>query len=125
MISTTTKTLAIPGKGTSPRFEDVFNIALTGARFDLSVGVLCLTQEMLERWIFRLEEVAEEFPSATPELLDANAATLEDWEAYLCKQTYSITVLSGAREELQNCRISVDYVKNLVHAAPVGTIILA
>lgn len=125
MISTTTKTLAIPGKGISPRFDDVFAIALTGVQFDLSVGVLCLSQEMLERWMCRLEEVAEKFPAATPELLDSDAATLEDWEAYLGKQTYSITVLSGAREELQNCRISVDYIKTLVDAAPVGTIVLA
>jgi len=125
MISTKTKSLAIPGKGTMPRFEDVFNIALIGTQFDLSVGVLCLTQEMLERWMRRLEEVTEEFPVAEPELLDANAATLEDWEAYLAEQTYNITVLSGARVELQESRISVDYVKTLVDAAPVGTIVLA
>ena len=123
-MGTTTKSLAIPAKGTLPCFKDVFDIALTGAQFDLSVGVICLTEKMLERWMHSLEEVAEEF-SADPELLDANAATLEDWEAYLAGQSYNITVLSGAREELQHRRISVDYVKTLIDAAPVGTIVLA
>ena len=116
------KSLAVPAPGTSPTFDDVADIALTTAFFEQSVCVMCLTQELLERWMFKLD--AFDASVALLDMLDANRATLSDWETYLSGQSYDIVVLHGVRAELQTGCLSVSYVKSLMDAIPSGLVML-
>ncbi len=117
------KTLIVPARGKHPTFDEVTGIALTGALCGLSVCVLCLTQEMLERWMRRLDECS--VPITLLDVLNTNRATLTDWQALLTSQPYDVTVLHGVQSELQANRLSVGYVKSLVDAVPSGMVIVA
>ena len=116
------KSLAIPAPGKQPTFDEVADIVLTGAHFELSSCVLCLAQEMLERWINRLDNSPA--PVALLDVLNTNQATLTDWQMFLRRQVYDITVLSGALAEMQAGRLSPGYVQALVDAIPSGLVML-
>jgi hypothetical protein len=119
----TTKSLAIPAPGRRPTFYEVANIALVSAAvWDQSVCVMCLTQEVLERWLCRLGEFPA--PVALLEVLNTNRATLNDWEAFLSSQTYDITVLHGVQSELRAKRLSCGYVRALIDAVPSGLVVM-
>jgi hypothetical protein len=119
-----TKSLAIPTPGIQPSFEEVATIAAMSATFcGQSVCVLCLTQEILERWMCQLAG-----HSASITLLDVlstSRATLKDWTELLGSHDYDITVLHGACSELRARRISVGYVKALIDAVPSGLVMVA
>lgn len=119
-----TKALVIPIPGRQPTFEEVADIAIASAVVcGQSVCVLCLTQDVLERWTCRLEELTA--PVTLLDVLNTNRATLADWEDFLSSQTSDITVLHGARSELQANRLSAGYVKALVDAIPSGLVMVA
>ncbi len=82
-----------------------------------------LTQESLDLWAGWLER----FPTNLPALvvLDINQATLADWQAFLCCQSYDITLLHGAYVELQANRLPIPYVTALVNVTPDSVIVLA
>jgi hypothetical protein len=119
-----TKSLAIPAPGKRPSFDQVAAIALMGAiTCNQSVCVLCLTQDLLERWMCQLEE----FPAPVT-LLDVvgnNRATLKDWKELLSSHACDLTILHGACVELRANRLSVGYVKALVDAVPSGLVMIA
>ena len=120
----TTKSLAIPAPGRKPTFEEVANIALVSATVgNQSVCVMCLTQEVLERWTCRLGEFPA--PITLLDVLNTNRATLNDWKAFLSSQTYDITVLHGIQSEFRAKRMSVGYVKALINAVPLGLVVIA
>ncbi len=124
MNSLASKSLVLPAKGKQPTFDEVANIVLLSTFCNLSVCVMCLTQETLEHWMDWLNRSS----SASVTLLDVlntNCATLTDWKALLSSQSYDITVLSGAGAELQTNRLSVGYVKALVRAVPAGLVVVA
>ena len=118
-----TKVLAIPTSGKQPAFDEVVDIALTGAFCGLSVCVMCLTEEMLDRWRSRLEDLSH--PIILLDVLNTNRATLEDWQAFLNAQTHDVTALHGAQSELNANWISVSYVTALVDAIPSGLVVVA
>lgn len=119
----TTKSLAIPAPGREPTFDEVANIALVSAAVcDQSVCVMCLTHEVLERWLCRLGEFSA--PVALLDVLNTNRATLNDWEAFLSNQIYDITVLHGVRSELHAKRLSSGYVRALIDAVPSGLVVI-
>ena len=66
------------GFSTPSAFDEVVDIALTGAFGGLSVCVMCLTEEILERWRSRLEDLSH--PVTLLDVLNTNRATLEDWQ---------------------------------------------
>ncbi len=117
-----TKVLAIPTSGKQSAFDEVVDIALTGAFCGLSVCVMCLTEEMLERWSSRLEDLSH--PVTLLDVLDTNRAILEDWQTFLSAQTRDITVLHGVQSELSANRISASYVTALVDAIPSGLVVV-
>lgn len=117
-----TKVLAIPTSGKQPTFDEVVDIALTGAFCGLSVCVMCLTEEMLERWGSRREDFFH--PVTLLDVQNANRATLEDWQTFLSAQTHDITVLHGVRSELSANRVSATYVTVLVDAIPSGLVVV-
>jgi hypothetical protein len=116
------KSLAVPAPGASPTFDNVADIALTAASFEQAICVMCLTQELLKRWMLKLN--ASDASVASLDTFDANRATLADWEAFLSAQSYDIVVLHGVRAELQARRLSVSYVKSLMDAIPSGLVML-
>lgn len=119
-----TKTLAVPSPGREPNFEEVAGIALMGAAIcGQSVCVLCLTQQILERWTCYLEESS--MPVTLLDVLNTNRATLADWTKFLSGQTYDITVLHGVQSELRADHLSVCYVTALVDAVPSGLVVVA
>ena len=119
-----TKSLAIPAPGRRPSFEEVAAIALMGATIcGQSVCVLCLTQELLERWMCKLEVLSA--PVTLLDVVNTNRATLEDWKELLSGHAYDVTVLHGTCRELRADRLSVGYVKALVDAVPSGLVIVA
>jgi hypothetical protein len=122
MYLSSTKSLAIPAPGKQPTFDEVTSIVLTGACFGLSVCVMCLTQEMLERWMGRLQ--AHPKSVTLLDVLNTNRATLADWKAFLGSQPHDITVLSGVQSELQAGQLSVGYLKALVEAVPAGLVMV-
>jgi hypothetical protein len=71
-----TKVLAIPTSGKQSAFDEVVDIALTGAFCGLSVCVMCLTEEMLERWRSRLEDLSH--PVTLLDVLNTNRARMEN-----------------------------------------------
>jgi hypothetical protein len=116
------KKLVLPRSNKLPTFDDMANLVWVSTLWDMSVGILCLTQESLDLWTGWLER----FPAGLPLLavLDVNQATLEDWQAFLRRQSYDITLLYGAYAELQASRLSVPYINALVNTAPDGFIVL-
>jgi len=116
-----TKVLAVPASGKQPAFDEVVDIAFTGAFCGLSVCVVCLTEEMLERWRSRLEDLAH--PVTLLDVLNTNRATLEDWQTFLSAQTHDITVLHGVQSELSANKTSASYVTALVDAIPSGLVV--
>jgi hypothetical protein len=95
-----------------------------GASFgEQSVCVLCLTEELLEGWISELEDLSA--PITLLDVLNANRATLVDWEELLGSHAYDVTVLHGACTELRAGRLSAGYVKVLMDAVPSGLVIVA
>jgi hypothetical protein len=95
-----------------------------GASFgEQSVCVLCLTQELLERWMRELEQLSA--PITLLDVLNTNRATLADWKEMLGSHAYDVTVLHGACAELRAGRLSVGYVKVLVDAVPSGLVMVA
>lgn len=123
-IPTTNKYLAIPTPDKRPVFEEVAGIALASAMVcNQSVCVLCLTQELLERWMCHLEKLST--PITLLDVVNTNRATLADWQELLSSNAYDVTVLHGTCQELQANRLSVSYVKALVDAAPSGLVIVA
>jgi hypothetical protein len=88
-----------------------------------SVCVLCLTQELLERWMCQLEDLPA--PITLLDVVDTNRATLADWKELLSRDTHDVTVLHGAYPEIKAKRLSVGYVKALVDAVPSGLVIIA
>lgn len=113
-----TKVLAIPTSGKQSAFDEVVDIALTGAFCGLSVCVMCLTEEMLERWRSRLEDLSH--PVTLLDVLNTNRATIGDWQTSLSAQTHGTTALHGMQSELSANRISASYVTALVDAIPSG-----
>ena len=120
---TASKSLAIPAQTEPPSFEEVSAIALMGATIcGQAVCVLCLTQELLERWVCQLEELPA--PITLLDVVDTNRATLADWKELLSRDTHDVTVLHGAYPELKAKRLSVGYVMALVDAVPSGLVII-
>lgn len=117
------KSLFFPAPGRRPTFDSVADIVLTGTRFNLSGCVLCLTQEMLDRWQAQLENG----PASVTllDVLNSNQATLEDWQAFLGNHPHDITVFSGALSELEAGRLSAEYLYALVEAVPSGLVIFS
>ncbi|GAB4538451.1 MAG: hypothetical protein Kow0063_26280 [Anaerolineae bacterium] len=119
-----TKSLAIPAPGKRPGFDQVAAIALMGAiTCSQSVCVLCLTQELLERWLRRLEELPA--PVTLLDVTGNNRATLKDWQELLGHHACDVTILHGACDELRVNRLSVGYVRALVEAVPSGLVVIA
>ena len=118
------KSLAIPASGIQPSFQEVATIAVMGVTVcGQSVCVLCLTQELLERWMCHLAGHAASITLL--DVLSTNRATLRDWTELLGSHNYDITVLHGACSELRAGRISVGYVKALIDAVPSGLVVIA
>jgi len=123
-ILTTNKSLAVPAPGKQPSFEEVAGIAIASAMVcNQSVCVLCLTQQLLERWMQELEELA--VPITLLDVVNTNRATLADWKELLSGNAYNVTVLHGTYRELRANRLSVGYVKALVDAVSSGLVIVA
>ena len=116
------KSLAVPAPGKQPAFEEVAHIVLTGALCGLSVCIMCLTQEMLERWMHQLHDCPHRFTLL--DVLNTNRATLADWKALLRRQSYDVTVLHGVRSEVRARRVAVGYVKGLVDAVSSGLVVV-
>lgn len=117
------KSLALPTTGQAPTFDQLVEIVLAAIACRLSVVVLCLTQAALDdwwNWPGRLAPALAAF-----DVLDANQAPLDDWQAFLSSQSYDLTVLHGVCAELQASVLSTGYVTALVDATPAGTIVLA
>jgi hypothetical protein len=115
--------LAVPSWGRkSPTFFDIAYLVWVNTLWDMSVGVLCLTQETLDLWDIWLKQFPDELPLL--DLFDINQATLADWQAFLNGQAYDTTILHGACVELQAGRLSVDYITTLIEAAPAGVVVL-
>lgn len=58
-------------------------------------------------------------------VIDGNRITLADWQASRQTAANDLTVLAGAYSELQECRLSVDYVEYLTETIPTGLVVLA
>ena len=118
------KWLALPTSGQPPGFDQVANLAAISLVYRLPVCVLCLTQEALDGW---RQWSSDQLPAAVVglDVLDTNQATLDDWQEFLSRQTYDLTVLGGAYAELQQGQVSVGYVTALVKAISGGVVVLA
>jgi hypothetical protein len=104
----TNKSLAIPAHEKRPSFDEVAAIALMGATIcGQSVCVLCLTQELLEHWMYRLEGLPA--PIILLDVVDTSRTTLADWKKFLSNHIHDVTVLHGAFRELKGqapvCRL--------------------
>lgn len=117
------KMLALPRPGKVHTFDDIANLVWVNVLWHKSVAVLCLTHETLDLWLDWLERFPAELPAL--EVLDLDTATLGDWQLFLSRQSYDLTVLHGVYTELAADRLSVGYVKALVDAAPAGVVVLA
>ncbi len=117
------KMLALPRPGAVHTFNDIANLVWVNILWHKSVAVLCLTQEILDLWLDWLERFPAELPSL--DVLDLDRASLDDWQVFLSRQSYDLTVLHGVYIELAAGRLSVGYVKALVDAAPAGVVVLA
>ncbi len=117
------KMLALPRSGKVHTFNDIANLVWVNVLWHKSVAVLCLTQEILNLWQEWLERFPAELPSL--EVFDLDSAALSDWQFFLSRQSYDLTVLHGVYTELAADRLSVGYVKALVDAAPAGVVVLA
>ncbi len=117
------KSLAVPNSGRPPTFNQVATVVLSGVQCRMPTGVLCLTQQAMAEW---LDWPALLAPSiAAFDLLDLNEAPLTDWQPFLSRQSYGLTVLHGACLELATGRLSVHYVMALVNAVPSGLVVVA
>jgi hypothetical protein len=104
-------------------FDDIANLVWVNVLWHRSAAVLCLSQEVLDFWLHWLERFPAELPAL--EVLDLDRATLSDWQSFLSRQAYDLTVLHGACAELAADRISAHYVGRLVEAVPGGVVVLA
>jgi hypothetical protein len=104
-------------------FDDLANLVWVNVLWHKSAAVFCLTQEILDLWLHWLERFPAELPAL--EVLDLDRATLNDWQAFLSRQSYDLTVLHGVCPELAADRISARYVAELVNAVPGGVVVLA
>ena len=93
-------------------------IALTGALFDLSVCVLCWTEELRACWRARLKECRFVDRLDKFDLFDANQVTLAELEAILNQKMYDFVVLHGIQEIYQQQQLSGDCAAALVNATP-------
>ncbi len=126
--TTDPKTLASAGENNKPLFESAVMAATTALICDLSVQVICLSREQLNRWqeVFDLAE-AEEFPvpEQRPKIHDLNRATLSEWKATLGQQRADLTVLAGFHAAKRRSEISAAYANALVNAVPSGMVVMA
>jgi len=83
---------------------------------------VCLTEEMLERWRSRQEDLSH--PVTLLDVLNTNRATHEDWQTLLSAQTHDITVLHGVQSELSANRVSASYVTVWADAIPSGLVVV-
>jgi hypothetical protein len=117
------KMLALPRPGRVYTFDDIANLVWVNVLWHKSAAVFCLTQEILDLWLHWLERFPAELPAL--EVLDLDRATLNDWQTFLSRQSYDLTVLHGVCPELAADRISARYVAELVNAVPGGVVVLA
>jgi hypothetical protein len=117
------KMLALPRPGQVHTFDDIANLVWVNVLWHKSAAVFCLTQEILDLWLHWLDRFPAELPAL--EVLDLDYATLSDWEVYLSRQSYDLTVLHGVCAELAAGRMSTHYVGMLVDAVPGGVVVLA
>jgi hypothetical protein len=117
------KILALPRPGRVHTFDDIANLVWVNVLWHKRAAILCLTQDILELWLDWLERFPAELP--TLEVIDLDAATLGDWQSFLSRQSYDLTVLYGVCAELTADRISARYVGRLVEAVPGGVVVLA
>ena len=117
------KMLALPRPGRVYTFDDIAYLIWVNILWHKSAAVLCLTHEILDLWLNWLER----FPADLPvlDVLDLDHATLSDWQAFLGRQSYDLTVLHGVCTELAADRLSARYVAGLVDAVPGGVVVLA
>ncbi len=118
-----TKSLIVPAPGRQPTFDNVTNIVFLGMLCDLSVCVICLSEESWQCWQGWREKCQGSV--TLMDLFNINQAVLADWETFLGSHPYDMIVLDGARVELQADRISVGYVTTLVEAVPSGMVMVA
>ena len=117
------KMLALPRPGRMYTCDDIANLVWVNVLWHQSAAVLCLTQAVLDFWLHWLERFPAELPAL--EVLDLDRATLGDWQSFLSRQSYDLTVLHGVCAELSAGRISSRYVGRLVEAVPGGVVVLA
>jgi len=118
-----TKTLALPTTENQRTFEEIAGMILMDALLGSSVCVVCLTDELLARWLKRLD--GYDVPITLLDALNSNWATLTDWRAFLGGQPHDVTLLHGVMAEMKANRLSLGYVKHLVEAVPAGLVVIA
>ncbi len=107
-----------------PQLEEIEGIVKVALVFDLSVCLICFTQDMHDHWQLTLEAHLAKADPAMLDVIDLSRATLADWTAHLQTTSHYLTILSGARAELQADRLSAQYVGQLVGAISAETVIL-
>lgn len=115
--------IAVPANGSSPNFDNVYTLAVTGALLDQEVLVVCLTDETLTGWRRRLQ--ARRQPLEGLALVDGQFGWSADWRAFFSSKAYDITVMHGIYAALKEQNIPISYARRLVDAVPRGLIVLA
>lgn len=119
----TSKSIAFPAEGVRPQPDALDNAVRVAATFDLSVCIMCFTQERFEHWLALAAGTTQPSLSRV-HILDANRAPLADWLDYLAEDVRHLTILSGAYSELQAGRLAAPYLYLLVEAVSDGLVVL-
>lgn len=117
------KQLAITGSSTEPSFETVSQAASTAALFKMSVQVLCLTQDQLQRWRSYVATLPAD--GLEMQVYDLNRATLDEWRSVMETEQSDMIVLAGFHAARHRHEISTEYADCLVDAVAGGLIVMA
>ena len=115
--------IAVSAPGKTHSFDDVLNLVSLGILYQQRIAVLCMTDEMLQRWTLTLQKL----PQLAPELdiFDVRRPRGVDWVAFFEGASYDITILHDASTALWAGAVTVDDTKRLVTALPAELIIFA
>ena len=119
----THKSLAVAKTDAEPSFDHVARAAATALICDMSVQVLCLTDEQLQRWRRHFSHAS--VASANLQIRDLNRATLAEWRTAVGQCRPDMTVLAGFHAARHRQEISAEYANALIDAVPAGLVVMA
>ena len=71
MSTLNSKSIAFSAEGNPPQLEDVANVVTVALAFDMSVCIICFTQEMLDHWLLTLDHNSAESDLTLLDVLDS------------------------------------------------------